>query len=72
MKYVIDRIENEIAILESIEDNSIIEISISNLPECIKEGDIILKEETFSLLKEETTNRKKSIEDRFNNLISED
>ena len=72
MKYVIDRIENNIAILESLEDSSIINIDISKLPEDIKEQDILLKEETFTILKEETKNKKEEVNDLFESLIGDE
>ena len=38
MKYAIDRIEDNIATLENIDNNEIINIDINNLPKNIKEG----------------------------------
>ena len=41
MKFVIDRIENNIAVLENIENNEIINVDINELPKKAKEKDVI-------------------------------
>lgn len=41
MYYSVDRIENDIVVLENIENNNVIEINISLLPE-VKESDIVV------------------------------
>lgn len=42
MKYVIDKIENDIAVLENIDDNSLKEVNIKLLPEGVKETDVLI------------------------------
>ena len=69
MKYSIDRIENNIAIIQNIETGEKQEIDISLLPEDIKEGTIIKKEEVYTIDEETTNNQKADIQNRFNNLI---
>ena len=41
MYYSVDRIENDIVVLENIENNNVIEINISLLPK-VKESDIVV------------------------------
>lgn len=69
MKYSIDRIENNIAILENIETQEIIEIDISLLPEGSKESSIIIVEnDQYILDTQEEQKRKEDIFSRFNKL----
>ena len=44
MKYSVDRIENEIAILENIETREKVEVDLMNLP-VVKEKDILVLED---------------------------
>ena len=69
MKYSVDRIEDEIVIIEDMESGEKKEINISLLPEEVKEGDIIIKEEKYVIDKEETAATKEKIKNRFNSLI---
>lgn len=41
MKFVVDRIENDIAVLENIKNKEIINISLKLLPKNLKEGDVL-------------------------------
>ena len=69
MKYSIDRIENDIAVLENIDTNEIIEIEISLLPENIKESNIVIYENNKYELDQETEDsRKKDLLSRFSKL----
>jgi len=69
MKYSIDRIENDIAVLENIDTNEIIEIEISLLPENIKESNIVIYENNIYKLDQETEDsRKKDLLSRFSKL----
>ena len=69
MKYAVDRIINDIAILENIETNEMCEIDISTLPFSIYEGAIItLKKGVYYLEENEEDKRRKMIEDRFKRL----
>ena len=69
MKYSIDRIENDIAVLENIDTNEIIEIEISLLPENIKESNIVIYENNKYKLDQETEDsRKKDLLSRFSKL----
>lgn len=69
MKYSIDRIEDNIAMIQNIETGEKIEINIELLPENIKEGTILKKEEKYTIDEETTNDRKESIQNRFNQLI---
>ncbi len=42
MKFVVDRIENDIAVLENIKDNEIINVSLDKLPNKVMEKDVLL------------------------------
>ena len=69
MKYCIDRIENDIAVLEKLETKEIIEIDINLLPNNIKENSIILYDNNKYILDKETESaRKKDLLNRFNKL----
>lgn len=41
MKFVVDRIENDIAVLENIKNKEIINVSLKLLPKNLKEGDVL-------------------------------
>ena len=69
MKYVIDRIENEIAILEELNTKEKIEVEVSKLPYEIKEGIVLKKEENFIIDTEETLSREEDISERFKKLF---
>ena len=69
MKYAIDRIEDNIATLENIDNNEIINIDINNLPKNIKEGTILKYEnQTYSIDKDLEIERRKRIQEKFNRL----
>ena len=69
MKYAIDRIENNIAILENLETKEIIEVDISLLPEGYKESSIItIIDNEYKLDTQEEQVRKEILLNRFNKL----
>ena len=69
MKYVVDRIENEIVILESLETQLKKEVLLSELPEEIKEGNILVYEnELYTIDLEEEQKRRKKIKNKFDML----
>lgn len=69
MKFAIDRIENNIAILENIKTKEKKEISIQLLPSDIKEGMIIIKNNNkYYIDKDEEIKRRKRIITMFNKL----
>lgn len=69
MKYVVDRIENDIAICENIETKEILEIDLKLLPKKVKDGSVIIYEEnTYKLDLKEEEKRRKEILERFNKL----
>lgn len=62
MKYCVDRIENDIIILENIETNEIIEIKKNTLNiEIIKEGTILVKEDELYKIDDEEKKRREEI-----------
>lgn len=69
MKYCIDRIENNTAVLENIDTKEIIEININLLPNNIKENNIIIYDNNEYVIDKETEKeRKKDLLSRFNKL----
>lgn len=73
MKYAIDRIENNIAILEDIDTKEKVEVSTLLLPSNIQEGTILLyKDNKYILDLKEETARRSSIQDKFNKLKKKD
>lgn len=68
MKYVIDEIIDDIAILENLTTKEKKEINISFLPNNVKEGNILIEEENFRLDKNSEANRRKLIQDKLNKL----
>ena len=68
MKYSIDRIEENIAILENLEDGTKKEVNIKLLPENIVEGNIIIEKETYELDIAEEQTRRNSLKSKFDSL----
>lgn len=69
MKYALDRIEENIAILENIQTGEKIKVSIFNLPQNIHEGTILKKENnTYIIDNQEEEKRRKEIEEKFKKL----
>lgn len=69
MKFTVDRIENEIAILENRDTLDIIEVSTCLLPTSIHEGSILeIQNDKYIELIEEEQEKRKKIEERFNKL----
>ncbi len=66
MNWIIDRIENNIAVCE-FDTGKTIDVPLSALPDGIKEGDVI----SLSIDKEETNNRKEKINNLMNNLFKD-
>ena len=69
MKYVVDRIEGNYAVCED-ENNKIVNIPLKELPEGIKEKDVISFEEDkiSKILIQDTLERKKKIEEMVKDL----
>lgn len=67
MKFTIDRFEGEYAVVE-LENMDMINIPKEILPEGTKEGDIL----EVSINKDETEERQKRIEEKFNRLLWDD
>ncbi len=73
MKYAIDRIEEDVVVLQNIDDGSIILESISNLPAPLHEGMILSFENDCYLIDNELEDkRRERIESKFNDLIVKD
>lgn len=67
MRFTIDRFEEEFAIVE-LENGEVVEIPKAILPSESKEGDII----SISVEKDETEERKKRIQNKFDRLFCGD
>ena len=69
MKGIIDRFEEDIAVIE-LENHEFIDINISDLPKNISTGDVIeLLDDKINLCIEETKNKKQAIEDLMDELF---
>lgn len=72
MKFAVDKIENDIVVLENLNDNSIIEVPLILIPN-VKEKDIIMYENnTFKFDLEEKEKRELSIKERMAKLKAKD
>ena len=67
MKYAVDRIVDNIVILENIKNKEIIKVNIELLPQNIIEGSILIKRKEKYILSKSNT-RKDKIKRRFNKL----
>lgn len=73
MKYAVDRIEDNLVIMENLETKEIIEIEKDKLPIDIKDGTILIYEdEEYKLDLNEEELRRRQIQDRFNRLRKKD
>ena len=72
MKLIVDRIEENIVICET-EERQMIEIDISSFLEVPKDGDVVKMnyDGMYEILKDETENREKEIQDLFSSLFKE-
>lgn len=69
MKFAIDRIEENIAILENLETKEKLEVSLNSLPDDIKDGSILIyNNNEYILDNNEEEKRRTSIKDKFNRL----
>lgn len=66
MKWIIDRIENDIVVCEA-GDNYFLDIPLNALPDGVKEGDVI----NVSIDNAETYDRKKKIDGLMNSLFKD-
>lgn len=66
MKWIIDRIENNIAVCE-LENGELLDVKISALPKGIKEGDVI----KLSVDETEANERKERIDKLMNSLFKD-
>lgn len=70
MKYIIDRIEENIVICENQETKKIEQFNKEQFPNNIKEGDIVyLEENKFKVNLNETDKKKKEIEELMKKLM---
>lgn len=69
MKYIIDRVEDNIVVCENLETKEMIELDKSLLPENIKDGNVLLFENNeYKLDLNEEELRRQRIRERFNRL----
>ena len=69
MKYTVDRIENDIVVLETYDTLEMINIKKDLLPPNIHEGSILYYENNeYTIDKQEELERRKKIEERFKQL----
>lgn len=69
MKYAVDRIIEDIVVIEDIQSGKIIEVNKKNFPKDIHEGSIIVnKDNEFILDITEEENRRESLRERLERL----
>lgn len=68
MKYVIDEIIDDIAVLENLESKEKKEVSTSKLPKNIQEGNIVIEEAKYTLDLAEEKKRRSLIQEKLNKL----
>lgn len=69
MKYAVDRIIEDIVVLEDLENGNILEVNIKKLPDGVHEGSIIIyKDDNYTLDTKLEENRRTSLRDRLNKL----
>lgn len=69
MRFVVDRIENDIAVLENIKDNEIINVSLDKLPNKVMEKDVLLYDgKTYVIDVLEKNERINRIKDKMSKL----
>ncbi len=69
MKYIVDRVEDNIVVCENLETKEMIELDKSLLPENIKDGNVLLFENNeYKLDLNEEELRRQRIRERFNRL----
>ena len=72
MKYSVDRIENDIAILENLDTREIIEVNINELPMNIHDGIILLYDGTnYTIDREENKSRIEMMREKMSRLKKE-
>lgn len=73
MRYVVDRIENNIIILENLKDKSILEIPKDIINFLVKDGDVLYYENNkFTLDLETKKKRIELIKEKFNKVKKKD
>ena len=73
MKYVVDRIENNIIILENLKDKSILEIPKDKINFLVKDGDVLYYDNNkFRLDLETKKKRIELIKEKFNKVQKKD
>lgn len=69
MKYIIDRLEEDLAICET-EFKKLVSIPKEQLPDGFKEGDVLKENEgTFTIDQEETNGRRQEMKRKLKNLF---
>ena len=73
MKYVVDRIEEDIVVLENLETKEITNIKLKELDFKVREGNILSKEDNKYILDLNTEKqRKEKLRNKFNKLKKRD
>ena len=69
MKLIIDRIEDDIAVCEMVDDKKMVEIKLDELPENVKEGSILkFKNGRYELDLQTERKRRMEMQEYFNRL----
>ncbi len=65
MKFSVDQIIDEIAVLENIETKEKKTVNLIELPEEVQEGNILILKETYMIDKQEEITRRQTIEEKM-------
>lgn len=69
MEYIVDRIEEGVAVLEG-EDGAMTNVKLGELPEGVKEGDVLVMHEgSYRIDCDATQSRREQMEDLFRSLF---
>lgn len=69
MKYAVDKIENNIALIEELSTKEKKEVSVSLLPSSINEGSILIFQDGAYIIDKNTEKeRRNKLQDKFNRL----
>lgn len=68
MKYAVDSIVDEIAVLENIETGEKKQVNLSLLPDNVQESNIVIESETYILDKQAEEERRETLEEKLERL----
>ena len=68
--YAVDRIEGDVAVCECLETGVLLSVEVSELPQGVKEGDVVVKGvDGFAFDEEQTEDRRSRLSSRLDRLF---